>query len=375
MDFVNVDLMGANGHVKGDVANQLVNNNNLNVGLMRPFWDDRTQMTWVTVYKGGDPVNPSSWQTQPFPRPINTNATLRRDEWKQLDEAILIASRYRLGGIDDLITNNLTYNLGNAMGTTVLEWHDVSDGLSAIVTMDGVTRANNDRPNFQYNYLPIPIIHVDYEINARELAASRNMGNSIDTTMVEYGTRKINETLENMLFTNTTFNFGEKDSRSRDTIYSYINFPDRNLVTLSIPWDHSACTAAGILQDVQDMKAAAVAAYHYGPYMLYVPSAYERVLDDDYNAVANASTMTVRERILKLANIKGIKVIDTLPTDNVLLVQMTPDVVRLVRGLGLQNVEWDTEGKFVTKYKLLTIQVPQIRSDQNGKCGVVHMTT
>jgi hypothetical protein len=62
-----------------------------------------------------------------------------------------------------------------------------------------------------------------------------------------------------------------------------------------------------------------------------------------------------------------------LTADNVLLVQMTSDVVRLVRGMGLQNVEWATEGKMITKYKVMTIQVPQIRSDQAGRCGVVHL--
>ena len=69
----------------------------------------------------------------------------------------------------------------------------------------------------------------------------------------------------------------------------------------------------------------------------------------------------------------GIKVVDRLPANNVLLVQMTSDVVRLIRGMGLQNVQWDEEGKFVTKYKVLTIQVPQIRSDVNGASGVVHL--
>ena len=59
---------------------------------------------------------------------------------------------------------------------------------------------------------------------------------------------------------------------------------------------------------------------------------------------------------------------------NVLLVQTTSDVVRIVRGMGMQNVEWQTEGQFVNKYKVLTIQVPQIRSDQDGNCGIVHMS-
>jgi uncharacterized linocin/CFP29 family protein len=366
----NVDLLGPDGKVLGDVAKSLVVNGNL--GTRRPFLNDKDGRIYYTFYKGGDPKNPASYVAKSFNRdPIQVNGTLRRDEWKQLDEALLAASRYRLGGIDDLRANGLTYNLGNAMGTTVLEWHDVNDGMSATVTMDGVTRGNNDRPLYQTNYLPIPIIHVDYEISARELAASRNLGNPLDTTEAEMAARRINEKLENMLFTNTTFSFGTKDDRGLNTIYSYVNHPDRNTVTLSVHWNASAMTAAGILQDVLEMKQASINAYHYGPWMLYIPTAYETVLDDDYDTQTPGTT--IRERILKIAGIKGIKIVDTLAVHNVLLVQMTPDVVRLVNGFGLTNVEWGVEGNMVTKYKVMTICVPQIRSDQNGKSGIIHL--
>ena len=363
---VNVDLIGQ-GQSQGMVANHMANNGRLNAGAMRPFVGTDGK-AYMTIYKGGDPKAITSYET----RPINSNATLRRDEWKQLDQAVLDVSRYRLGGIQDLIDNGLTYNLGNAMGTTVLEWHDVSDAMEASLTMDGVTRSNNDRTVYQHNYMPIPIIHVDYEINARVLAASRNMGNPLDTTAAERAARRVQEKLENMLFANTTYAFGQTDARSRNSIYSYINHPDRNQVSLTLAWNDSAKTPAQILKNVQDMKSASIAALHYGPWMLYVPTAYEVVLDNDYSAVGQ-SLMTIRERIMKLGGIKGIKVVDTLPANNCLLVQMTPDVVRLINGMGMQNVEWETEGKFITKYKVLTIQVPQIRSDQNSKCGVTHL--
>ena len=361
-----VDLIG-NGQSQGDVANYIANQGRLNLGLMRPFVGNDGR-TYMTVYKGGDPSKRENYVSQLL---TNATATLRRDEWKQLDEALVIASRYRLGGIADLEANGLTFNLGNAMGTTVLEWHDVSDGLEADLTMDGVSRSRGDRPVYQHNYMPIPIIHVDYEINARVLAASRNLGNPLDTTSAEMAARRVAEKLENMLFTNTTYAFGATDSRGLNTIYSYINHPDRNTVTMNVHWDASAKTPEKIVTEVAEMKQTAINHHHYGPYMLYIPTAYETVLDEDYNAVMPG--ITTRERILKIANIKGIKVIDSLPANNVLLVQMTPDVVRLVRGMGLTNVEWETEGKFITKYKVLTIQVPQIRSDQNKKSGIVHL--
>jgi len=360
---VNVDLMGG-GQALGDVASQLMANGRLDIGSKRPYIG-KDGKTYITTYKGGNPKVPTSYVTYP----INTNATLRRDEWKQLDEALLVASRYRLGGVADLTANGLTYNLGNAMGTTVLEWHDVNDGMEATLTMDGVTRGINDTPKFQTNYLPIPVLHVDYEINSRMLESSRKLGNPLDTTMAEMAGRRIMEKLETMLFTDITYSFGTADDRSRNSIYSYVNHPDINTVTLGTDWDASAKTAAGILQDVLNMKQASINAYHYGPWQLYIPTAYEVVLDDDYDTTTPGKT--IRERLLSIAGIKGIKVIDTLAADNVLLVQMTTDVVRLIQGFGLQNVQYQTEAGWITKFKVVTIQVPQIRSDQNGKSGIV----
>lgn len=365
MHDVNVDLI-MNGQAQGEVAGLLAQGS-LNPYAMRPFIDHKTGKSYISVFKGGDVSDPKNYKTVP----IQTNGTLRRDEWKTLDEAVLGISESRLGGVQDLIDMGLTYTLGNAMGTTVLEWHDVSDALEADLTMDGVTKAVGDRPNFQFNYLPIPIIHCDYEINARSLATSRNMGNGIDVTLAERAARKVAEKLENMLFTNTTYGYGALDDRSRNSIYSYINHPDRNQVTLGTTWDDSSKTAAAILADVLSMKLSAINANHFGPYKLYIPTGYETVLDEDYDPTTPGTT--IRERILKISGITGIKVIDTLTADNVLLVQMTSDVVRLVRGMGLQNVEWTTEGRFVHKYKVLTIQVPQIRSDQEGRSGIVHL--
>ena len=362
---VNMDLI-TNAGANGDVASLLAQQGKLDVGLLKPYYDPITRKSYVTVYVGqGDPAKKENYKAIP----IQTNATLRPEEWKQLDEAVVKAAEARLVGIKDLLDNGLVYNLGNAMGTTVLEWHDVAGDMEAQLSMDGVTRGQQNRPNYQRNYLPIPILHCDYEINARELAASRNLGNPLDTTMAERGARAIAVKLEQMLFTNTSYSFGTKDDRSRNTIYSYINHPDINTVTLTKNWDASGKTGAEIISDVLAMKQASINAYHYGPWILYIPTAYETVIDEDYDSTTPGTT--IRERILKISGIKDVKVVDYLPANHVLLVEMSTETVRLIRGLAIQNVQWQTEGKFVTKFKVLTIQVPQIRSDQNGKTGIV----
>lgn len=358
MSNVNVDMI-ANGQTQGQVAASVGAGGRLDPGKYRPFIgpDGRAYMT---VYTGGNPKKKESFKT------IQVNAaTLRRDEWKSLDEAVRDVARERLGGVQDLIDKGLVYQLGNALGTTVLEWHDVSEALEAGLSMDGVTRQQGDRPEYGTNYLPMPIIHADYEINSRVLESSRSLGNPIDTTMAERAARRVNEFLEKMLFTDVTFKFGG------GTIYSYLNYEHRNKVNLTQNWDDNDKGGDDILKDCLALKQESIDNYHYGPWQLYIPTAYETVLDGDYDKTTPGTS--VRERVLKISGIEDVKVIDTLPANNILLVQMTSNVVRLVQGMGIQNVEWQSEGNFVNNYKVMTIQVPQIRSDHNNKTGIVHM--
>lgn len=355
-----IDFLGADGKGQGEFAAHVLGSGRLDPGAMRPYVAPEDGQGYVTVYTGGDPDKPENYQVRP-----QANATLRRDEWKQLDSAVLKIADTRLVGIQDIVSRGLTFNL-NGMGTTVLEYHTMSNAMSAEMTMDAVSRGQGDRPTFATVYMPLPIIHVDYEINARVLEVSRRLGNPLDTSSAERAARKVAEKLEDMLFTNETYAYGG------GTIYSYVNEPNRNLVTLGTNWDASSKTGKQITDDVRSMKQSSIAAKHYGPWMLYIPTDYETVMDDDYSTAKGSNT--IRERILKIAGVNDVKVVDTLADDTVLLIQMTSDVVRLVRGMGIQNVEWTTEGKMVTKYKVMTIQVPQIRSDVDNNSGIVHLS-
>lgn len=352
---VNIDYMGHDSH-QGQVADAIVSGS-LDLRRKRPFIN-KDGKGYVTVYTGGDPKIRSNYRAVPV-----TNATLRRDEWKRLDEVIVPIAEDRLTGVNDLISRGLTYNLGNGLGTTVLEWHDISDAMEAELTMDGVTRGQNDRVVYGHHYLPIPIIHVDYEINARELDASRKLGNPLDTDDAERATRKVMEKLEDMFFTDTSYAYGG------GTIYSYLNHPDRNQVKLTGGWDDSAQDGADIAKDVRALKQASIDAKRYGPWVLYLPGNFEVKMDDDYTT---GYPKGIRERISEIGGIADIKVIDHLTSDNVLLVEMKSDVVRLVQGMGVQNLQWSVEGEMLFKFKVMTIRVPQIRSDQNGSSGIVH---
>jgi hypothetical protein len=296
------------------------------------------------------------------PGVLRTADTLRKEEWVHYDQALVEEGKIRLRGIADLQAAGLTIPVPNAMGKTVFQWEKVSDMNPAEVSLSGMARTEDDRIEFDIANLPLPIIHKDFNLNLRTLAASRTTGETLDTTQARIAGRLVAEQLEAMLFVGGK-TFGG------NTIYGYLNHPDINPVDFSdnYAWDHASKTGETIFTDVLNAKKALEVDRFFGPYWLYVPSAYSAFIERDFKA---ASDKSVRTRLMEIDGIQSIKVCDQLTADNVVLVQATRDVVALVDGEPLQTIQWDIEGGFVVKFKAFQIAVPLIRSDAAGRCGV-----
>jgi uncharacterized linocin/CFP29 family protein len=341
-------------------AGKLFANKTMDPNRMRPFIGTDGE-AYIMVHTGGDRNDPKNYTSQ-----LVNNATLRYDEWRALDQAVIAAARQRLVGFDDLRRNGLVHPLGNAMGTTVLTWQAMNDAMEATVSMDPVRRSNNDRAAFSTKHTPIPVIHADFTINERVLQESRSRGNGLDTLQAEMATRRVAEKLEDMLFGSaSTLTYGG------GTIYSYLTHPDINTISIGTAW--SSETAENIINDVLAMKQALIDDRYYGPYMLYIPVGYEVTMDKDYKSTDAGMTQTIRQRILAIEKIQGITVVDRLPANTVLMVCMQKDVVDLIDGMPIQNVQWDSEGGFVHNYKVMTIQIPRVKSDYNGRSGIVKL--
>lgn len=296
---------------------------------------------------------------------LRTCDTLRKDEWKLLDETVVEISKQRLVGAADLISRGLVYNISNGLGTTVLEFETESDFNDAEMNMDGVARGNNDRPNYEIGYLPLPIIHKDYQISARVLESSRRIGRPLDTTSAAIAARKVSEKIETVLFTGaSSYTFGG------GVIRGYTDHASRVTGNLADAWDE---TNADPVADIIAMKAALIAKKHYGPYMVYIPTNFETVLDEDYNATY--PSRTIKERLRQIDNVIDVKVADKLTADKVVMVEMSPETIRMVIGMQPTNVEWQIEGGLLFHYKVMAIMVPQIRADQDGNCGVAHYSS
>lgn len=307
---------------------------------------------------------------------LRTNETLTYEQWIELDRVILEVARQRLVGVRDLMGRGLQYNIGNGLAKTVLAYQDASDVEPAELAMDPVTEGRRDRPQIGTTYLPLPVIFADFSYGLREILESRNSGMPLDTTTASLKARKVAEKAEDILF-----NGASAYTAGGGTIRGYTDHPNRNTYVLTAAWNDSAATGETILADTVAMKQALIDDKMFGPYKMYISTNYETVLDEDFKT---NSDKTIRQRLLEVDKIEDIEVVDTLAADTVIMVQLTPDVVRIVHGLQLpgaamssenipmQIIEWESHGGLMLNFKIIALLVPQIRKDQDNNCGIVH---
>ena len=293
---------------------------------------------------------------------LRTNDTLRKDEWKLYDTAIVSIAKTRLIGVADLMSRGLSMKLPNALGVTRLEWETDTDMTPASVGMSGIQRGQDDRIEFSMTGIPIPIIYKDFTLNIRHLEASRRSGQPLDTRMAEKAGRSVSEKIEDILWN------GYAGLGTNNIVYGYTTAAQRNTYTLTGNWGTTA-TGAQMLADVQAMIAKAFDDHMYGPFMIYCSINAGINLDNDFKVNGDK---TIRERILQVEGIAGIRSTANLANNQVLLVQMTPDVVQMIDGIQPTMVQWDSHSGMVTNFKILAIMLPRFRNDSEGQSGIVH---
>lgn len=314
---------------------------------------------------------------------LQANATaMRKDQWIEMDRVVLLAYRQRLKAWEDLRRAN-TFGGFNAMARLTLEYEAMSDPGNAVVDMDALTDGRTDSPLFKLRSLPLPITHSDFWFSERRLEVSGNQGTPFDSTMAEACARRIGEQVEKttigvssgMTYGTQASTFQPHDGTS--TVYGYTNYPNRTTKT-----DFTAPTAGGwVANTLHDEVLAALELLYakglYGPFTMYYSVDWSKYMNRVFSLSGgnNASETTI-SMLKKIPDLTDVRRLDFLTdTFTILLVQMTSDVARAINGMEITTVQWPSQGGMRLNFKVMTIQVPQIRSDYTGACGVLHGTT
>lgn len=341
-----------NGQGHGTVASTLLANN-FDIRALRPYVGNDGRHYVDQVHNG---------QLQAIPL-INATATLRKDEWKEIDDVVVKAAKPRLRLVGDLRAMGLTKTIPNGFGKTVLQTETQSDITTGEWSMDGVNRSQNDRPLYEPSLLPLPIAHKDFGYTARQIATSRNNNTPLDTETAALAARRVAEMVEQQAIGTSTFTYGG------GTIYGLINYTSRLTKVITNP-TASGWTGATLVAEVLAMIEQLRGAFHYGPYMLYTGVSWDQYLDADYSTAKGDNTL--RDRIKKIEDIMDIRRLDYLTGYQMVLIQMTPDVIREVIAMEMTTVQWPEEGGLYQNFKVMAIMIPQLRVDQNSNGGIVH---
>lgn len=294
----------------------------------------------------------------PYPR---GNAVLFEEEWEEIDEAVIPAAQEQLVIVSDLQQAGLTQNLDD---WSVLEskFDAESDVTEAKQSLTGVSEDEEDIPERARRSVPVPVTAKTFRLEARFLASSQRRGEGLDVTGPRAAGRSVSEKLEDMVFN------GSHVTLSGNGIPGLTDFSARQTHTISTAWD-AVTSNDDILQDVLDMIQLAKNVNYRGPFNLYVPGNWATVLDDDFKP---ESSQTVRQRLEAINSISAVRVADTLADSNVILVQMTPEVIDLAIGQAATTIQWEIKGGMVVFFKVFTAMVHRLKQDHAGNSGIVH---
>ena len=295
------------------------------------------------------------------PKVLRTLDLLQKDEWKALDDAVVRVARTQLTVIADLRSAGLTRNLGS-LGVMIDEYEKVSEIDAAEQNMTGIAAGQRDLPEYTLASVPVPVTFRDFQVNIRTLEASRTRGGAMDTVTAEMCTRRVTEKLDDMVFNGSVI---QVDGATIDGLTTQA---DRLTGSLGTPWTTNTTT---VITDVLAMLSGLEAINYRGPYNLYVPVDYMSELRDDYSA--NKGDRTFVERILAIEPISALKSSPSLSAE-VVMVQMTSDVVDLSIGQDIVTVEWDDMGGLVTNFKIMAAIVPRVKASAISETGIAHFS-
>ena len=274
------------------------------------------------------------------------NAVLREDAAREVQEAVTRVARRDLVAVADVRAAGLTVTLRN-IGVTLYEFDRITPVGEATQSMSILNLGDRDLVTFIRGAVPVPVTASQFEMDARMAAAGGGAnGGSVSMTNIEEHTRSVAEKLEDTLVN------GSDVVLDANTLPGYTTLSTRETLSFTQGAWSSATGLTGAIADVIAARGALRDNGFTGPYILYLPTNFDGVLDDDYKA---ESDRTLRERLLAMDGIAQVKVLPSLADDNVLLVQMTRSVVEMPIGQDITTVTWDLMGGLATRWAILGV--------------------
>lgn len=306
----------------------------------------------------------------PLANGLMVNSSLRKEEWEELDRAVLAEAVKPLTVTATLMRLGLTKRLGS-IGTLSAQYTRSGEMTAANRSLTGTTLGDKDLPDTGVAGVPVPVIFKEFEIPARVLAASRRMGDGLDLSAATAAARVVGESIEDLVINgDTTINLNGS-SIAGLTTHASLNPP----ITAADYGGGDWGTITNVQATISGMIAAAEGNNYFGPYGLFVSTT-------QYGQAARAfftdgSGDTPLSRALRIPGLQFIEAAHNLSDGVVVLVNLSRDVIELAyvdEYWPMTNREWASGDGMVTHYKIMSVVTPIVKATYGGKRGIVHAT-
>lgn len=277
------------------------------------------------------------------------NASLREDEWEVIDDRVNEEASNRLGVVDRWRDAGLTEDLGVGDIERVTERLEAFD--EADISFDGETDPQRDRPNYLQDRRAVPIISQDFRIGFRQLASSRKRGNNLQTDSAGLATRAVTHRMQDLVTNGLA-----SGAPSGGGIPGLTSATNRLTDNSFDQWSGSSGTP---IEDVESMLSTLYSNFLFGEFELHVPKNYWALLQGDYSD--NKGDRTFLERIEAFEDISAVIPNDSLADHNLVLVQMTRDVMDISEAQTMTTWQWE-KTPAATEFRVLMIAGPHVKS-------------
>lgn len=297
------------------------------------------------------------------------NGTLRPREWEQFDTKIIDVTRQEAKAVGYIEGKGLTVQ--GSFGKTISTYARMSDVDTVTASMTPGANMEKDAQEFDEIGVNVPLLSGSFDIDDRTLEASRNWGESLDTTAAAALTKNIWITANEILFNGWKPSLG-----NGNPVYGFTNRP--GALTGSITansWNGTTTTGYGATIDKEfnaHIKSLAQKYYH-GPFAVWVSNniytPLQRPFSEQYGGV------TVMQHLMAYPQVEAVMNSDQLADNTVVIVQMTDDVVDIYKGLDMTPTPIEFQcAPMVSEYYLAYAFAPRVKVNYKDETGILVAT-
>jgi hypothetical protein len=225
--------------------------------------------------------------------------------------------------------------------------------------------------------LPIYLTTDDFSIGIRTLKMSQRVGQPIDTSLIKQATRRVNEAIEDAALNGATTIDGQDLQVGGYKAPGLLNAPSANTNALGVDWTAAntvGTTGPLMITDVLKCIDQLQADRFYGPYNVYMGTVAGNIIEGDFKVNTSDTIRQRLERIQAGGRPLNIRVCDRMPGaatgTQIVVVQMTSDVIEMVTGQTPVVIPWTSLDGFTLYWLVMAIMVQRVRDNYEGKSGI-----